>query len=124
MTLEEEGITWKPASVLMSNRNSKGRKLELKLNLSPPGMNRRVDSPSRSASVSPQSSCVSSELNQDDYSTQYSKSPEAKSMLLVGCPNCLMYVMLSEEDPRCPKCKSGVLLDVFKDNKSYQEKKQ
>lgn len=26
-----------------------------------------------------------------------------------------MYVMLSEEDPRCPKCKSTVLLDVIHD---------
>ncbi|KAG9140828.1 hypothetical protein Leryth_010369 [Lithospermum erythrorhizon] len=99
----------------MSRKNGNGPKLELKLNLSPPRMNRRVESPSRSASASPQSSCVSSE--------GCSNSPEAKSMLLVGCPNCLMYVMLSEDDPRCPKCKSGVLLDVFKHNKYYQEKK-
>ncbi|CBI30362.3 unnamed protein product, partial [Vitis vinifera] len=27
-------------------------------------------------------------------------------MVLVGCPRCLMYVMLSEDDPKCPKCKS------------------
>ncbi|CAN1306487.1 Protein GL2-INTERACTING REPRESSOR 1 [Linum perenne] len=32
-------------------------------------------------------------------------------MVLVGCPRCLMYVMLSEDDPKCPKCKSTVLLD-------------
>ncbi|GAA0165566.1 hypothetical protein LIER_20941 [Lithospermum erythrorhizon] len=109
----------------MSRRNGNGPKLELKLNLSPPRMNQRVGSPSRLAlasPTSPQSSCVSSEPNQDGNSSQYSNSPEATSMLLVGCPNCLMYVMLSEEDPRCPKCKSGVLLDVFKDNNSTKRR--
>ncbi|KAJ0088767.1 hypothetical protein Patl1_32671 [Pistacia atlantica] len=76
-----------------------------------------MDSPSRSATASPMSplsSCVSSE-NQDD-SLRYSNSPEATSMVLVGCPRCLMYVMLSEDDPKCPKCKSTVLLDFLNDN--------
>ncbi|XP_057778008.1 protein GL2-INTERACTING REPRESSOR 1 [Salvia miltiorrhiza] len=98
----------------MSQRN--GPKLELKLNLSPPRMNHRVvESPTRSLTVSPTSppsSCVSSE---QDETLRYSTSPEATSMMLVGCPRCLMYVMLSEEDPRCPKCKSTVLLDVIHD---------
>ncbi|KAK4419435.1 protein salt-induced and EIN3/EIL1-dependent 1 [Sesamum alatum] len=93
----------------MSRRN--GPRLDLKLNLSPPRANRpRVESPTRSSTVSPPSSCVSSE--QDESST----SPEATSMMLVGCPRCLMYVMLAEEDPRCPKCKSTVLLDFVRDN--------
>ncbi|XP_052173519.1 protein GL2-INTERACTING REPRESSOR 1-like [Diospyros lotus] len=91
----------------MSRRN--GPKLELKLNLSPPRVNPRMESPSRSATVSPQSSCVSSEHSPED-------SPEATSMLLAGCPRCLMYVMLTEAEPRCPKCKSTVLLDIGYDN--------
>nr|ABK95397.1 unknown [Populus trichocarpa] len=37
-------------------------------------------------------------------------------MVLVGCPRCLMYVMLSENDPKCPKCKSTWLLDFLHDN--------
>lgn len=96
----------------MSRRN--GPKLDLKLNLSPPRRNPHVATPSRSATVSPTSppsSCVSSEED-----GKYSSSPEAASMVLVGCPRCLMYVMLSEEDPRCPKCKSTVLLDVLQDH--------
>ncbi|KAH6806159.1 hypothetical protein C2S51_030990 [Perilla frutescens var. frutescens] len=105
----------------MSRRN--GPKLDLKLNLSPPRLNhhRLVQSPTRSLTVSPTSppsSCISSELNQQDEYLRYSKSPEATSMMLVGCPRCLMYVMLSEEDPRCPKCKSTVLLDVIHDKTS------
>ncbi|KAJ9695020.1 hypothetical protein PVL29_010492 [Vitis rotundifolia] len=100
----------------MSRRN--GPKLDLKLNLSPPRANRHAQSQSRSATLSPTSppsSCVSSELNQDE-TLRYSNSPEATSMVLVGCPRCLMYVMLSEEDPKCPKCKSTVLLDFLHDN--------
>ncbi|KAL6559143.1 hypothetical protein OROHE_006512 [Orobanche hederae] len=93
----------------MSRRN--GPKLDLKLNLSPPRTSRpRVEHPA--SPTSPQTSCVSLELNHQEESHRYSSSPEATSMMLVGCPRCLMYVMLSEEDPRCPKCKSTVLLDV------------
>ncbi|KAK1410970.1 hypothetical protein QVD17_37513 [Tagetes erecta] len=99
----------------MSRRNGGGggRKLDLKLNLSPPIAQRPVEgSPSRSAAtMSPTSSCVSSETG-----LRYSSSPEATSMMLVGCPRCLMYVMLAEEYPKCPKCKSTVLLDVLHDN--------
>lgn len=103
----------------MSRRNGSGPKLELKLNLSPPRINPGVESPRRSATVSPTSppsSCVSSELNHEDTTLRYSNSPEATSMVLVGCPRCLMYVMLSEDDPKCPKCKSTVLLDFLHDN--------
>ncbi|GAV77514.1 hypothetical protein CFOL_v3_20985 [Cephalotus follicularis] len=102
----------------MSRRSGNGPKLDLKLNLSPPRPNPRVESPSRSATVSPTSppsSCVSSELIQED-NVRYSTSPEATSMVLVGCPRCIMYVMLSEDDPKCPKCKSTVLLDFLRDN--------
>ncbi|KAJ7971629.1 E3 ubiquitin-protein ligase [Quillaja saponaria] len=110
----------------MSRRNGNTPKLDLKLNLSPPRANPRVESPSRAATVSPtspQSSCVSSELNQED-SMRYSNSPEATSMVLVGCPRCLMYVMLSEDDPKCPKCKSTVLLDFLHDNNTNSTMKR
>ncbi|KAK9291249.1 hypothetical protein L1049_009437 [Liquidambar formosana] len=102
----------------MSRRNGNAPKLDLQLNLSPPRANPLLNSPGRSVSVSPTSppsSCVSSELNQNE-TLRYSSSPEATSMLLVGCPRCLMYVMLSEEDPKCPKCKSTVLLDFLHDD--------
>jgi hypothetical protein len=35
----------------------------------------------------------------------------AATMVLAGCPRCMMYVMLSREDPRCPRCHNAVLLD-------------
>jgi len=113
----------------MSRRNGSGPKLDLKLNLSPPRVDhRRVESsPTRSATVSPTSppsSCVSTELNQEDGNNQqrYSNSPEATSMVLVGCPRCLMYVMLSEDDPKCPKCKSTVLLDFHHENNNSKRR--
>ncbi|KAE8725141.1 hypothetical protein F3Y22_tig00009009pilonHSYRG00127 [Hibiscus syriacus] len=100
----------------MSHGN--GPRLELKLNLSPPRDNPGGESPT--AATSPPSSCVSSEMNQllevDSSSTSLDAvAVETETMLLVGCPRCLMYVMLSGNDPKCPKCKSTVLLDFLHD---------
>ncbi|KQK10733.1 putative protein TPRXL [Brachypodium distachyon] len=71
-----------------------------------PGANntspRRLSSSSSSSTASPPSSCVSSEGSPD---------AGAPSMVLSGCPRCMMYVMLSREDPRCPRCHSAVLLE-------------
>ncbi|GAB2233952.1 hypothetical protein Droror1_Dr00003182 [Drosera rotundifolia] len=90
----------------MSNRPNNVQQLDLKLNLSPPTSGRRhVRSPETSSS----GSCVSS-----DESLNSSPEAVATSMVLVGCPRCLMYVMLSESDPRCPKCKSSGLLDLLR----------
>ncbi|XVE79183.1 hypothetical protein DITRI_Ditri14bG0037600 [Diplodiscus trichospermus] len=89
--------------------------LDLELNLSPPRANQEVESPKTSVSsweMSPESSCVSSEP-EDSTVIQYPSSPEETSMVLVGCPRCLMYVMLSDVDPKCPRCKSTVLLDFL-----------
>ncbi|GKD20409.1 hypothetical protein Tco_1222112 [Tanacetum coccineum] len=104
----------------MSRRTETGDghiKLDLKLNLSPPKT--RYESPNRSSpiTISPTNSCVSLEIVQDDENVElrYSSSPETTSMMLAGCPRCLMYVMLAEEYPKCPKCKSTVLLDVVLD---------
>ncbi|KAF5447452.1 hypothetical protein F2P56_033006 [Juglans regia] len=104
------------------SKRANGPKLELKLNLSPP---RREHSPAESLNVSTSSSsemssegsCVSSEPEDQPMTLQYSPSnTEPRSMMLVGCPRCLMYVMLSEmADPKCPKCKSTVLLDFLKE---------
>ena len=103
----------------MSRNHGKNPKVDLKLNLSAKQMGARGGPSTRavieeeeedndswsSPSTSPASSCVSSE------GEQKSNSPEATSMVLAGCPHCLMYVMLSKKDPKCPRCKSTVLLD-------------
>ncbi|KAJ9188631.1 hypothetical protein P3X46_000011 [Hevea brasiliensis] len=99
----------------MSGRGHNSPKLELKLNLSPPRANSEAaESGASSSEMSPKSSCVSSESDQG--MSNYASSLETSSMMLVGCPRCLMYVMLSDVNPKCPKCKSTVLLNVLSDD--------
>ncbi|TKW39540.1 hypothetical protein SEVIR_1G185600v4 [Setaria viridis] len=95
--------------------------LDLKLHLSPPAA-AAAASPASSSdeewSSSSPSSCLSSEGEREPpqrghHGLQWSDSPEATSMVLAACPRCLMYVMLSEADPRCPRCRSPVLLDFL-----------
>ncbi|CAL0310539.1 unnamed protein product [Lupinus luteus] len=116
----------------MSRNNRSHPKLDLKLNLSlsPPRANHHRGFESSStrtvtlSPTSPPSSCVSSEdNNNNNNNNKYCNSPEATSMVLVGCPRCLMYVMLSEEDPKCPKCKSTVLLDFLHDYDNNNNKR-
>ncbi|RCV33571.1 hypothetical protein SETIT_7G092900v2 [Setaria italica] len=94
-----------------SNRKS-SRGLDLKLNLSLPATgdsSRRLMADEESSP----SSCLSSE---NEHGLQWSNSPEATSMVLAACPRCFIYVMLPQDDPRCPQCKSPVLLDFLQDN--------
>ncbi|KAK4441315.1 protein salt-induced and EIN3/EIL1-dependent 1 [Sesamum alatum] len=103
------------------NYKAESPKLELKLNLSPPRDRRSPNGAMSPTEASPRSSCVSQETSPDG-NRRYSSSPEASSMMLVGCPRCLMYVMLFEEDPKCPKCKSTVLLDFLHEDRSRRLK--
>ncbi|KAG9153572.1 hypothetical protein Leryth_008507 [Lithospermum erythrorhizon] len=111
--------------IIKMNYNMESPKLELKLNLSPP---RRANSSSprtsfSSMELSPASSCVSREPSPEDDNilVQCPSSPETTSMMLAGCPRCFMYVMLSNEDPKCPKCKSTVLLDFFQEERTIRK---
>ncbi|KAJ1279402.1 hypothetical protein BS78_04G153600 [Paspalum vaginatum] len=106
----------------MSRGSRGGRGLDLKLHLSPPAPAERgasSDEEEWSSSTppsSPPSSCLSSEGERDQHQghgLQWSDSPGATPMVLAACPRCLMYVMLSEADPRCPRCRSPVLLDFL-----------
>jgi hypothetical protein len=113
----------------MSRSNGKNSKFDWRLNLSRARggastsahdgrNNNNSNSPHRSSTssssggtASPPSSCVSS----DEGEQRQSNSPDA-SMIVVGCPRCMMYVMLSEQDQKCPKCKSTVLVDFNRGN--------
>ncbi|KAK9156815.1 hypothetical protein Scep_003389 [Stephania cephalantha] len=101
------------------SRERKTPTMDLRLNLSPPtATNLFVESPNRSATSpagSPQSSCVSSENVEPN-------SPETKSMVLAGCPRCLLYVMLSDEYQKCPRCHGTVLLDFQQESMSKTRK--
>ncbi|KAJ6739458.1 hypothetical protein OIU74_004266 [Salix koriyanagi] len=93
--------------------------LDLELNLSPARPNPQVQSPKASISsssseiLSAESSCVSSVPA--DMPVNYPGNIVTAPMLVAGCPRCLMYVMLSEVDPKCPKCKSTALLDFLRE---------
>ncbi|EPS72111.1 hypothetical protein M569_02650, partial [Genlisea aurea] len=87
--------------------------LDLKLNLSPTRSaaeeeeeEEEDEEEEKSPTVSPASTLTSC------LSEEYSSPETAPSMILAGCPRCLMYVMLSEKDRKCPKCKTAGLLDV------------
>ncbi|KAM7275838.1 hypothetical protein ACFE04_017704 [Oxalis oulophora] len=92
--------------------------LDLELNLSPPSSESSAENMYSSEEYSnysssweiSDSSCVSSETDDEKISNYIVTSP----MVLVGCPRCLMYVMLSKLDSSCPKCKSTALLDFLK----------
>ncbi|KAK4792422.1 hypothetical protein SAY86_022857 [Trapa natans] len=90
---------------MKSTQRANSPKLELSLNISPP--------PSSSPDSSLFLSCGLKEATTTN-SFRYSSRPEAEAtssaMVLVGCPRCLMYVMLSGAKPKCPRCKSTVLL--------------
>jgi len=105
----------------MSDRNGSVAELGLNLNLSPPRVvDNRPQSPTESTTLlptSPPSSCVSTELNQDDNNNNNLSSLEAVSLILVGCPNCLMYIMINETNHQCPKCKNTTLIH-FPDDKN------
>ncbi|KAE8674895.1 RNA-binding protein pno1-like isoform X1 [Hibiscus syriacus] len=102
------------------SRRANSPELELTLNSSPPrAPNQQVGSPNTSVSsceMSAESSCVLSEPDESATMVQY-------PMMLVGCPRCLMYVMLSEVDPKCPRCKSTVLLDFLKEENTKKTSK-
>ncbi|GJN21228.1 hypothetical protein PR202_gb08689 [Eleusine coracana subsp. coracana] len=96
----------------MSRGRSGRRGLDLKLNAARRGA-ARTAAASDEESSSP-SSCLSSEgEGEQGHGLQWSDSPEATPMVLAACPRCLMYVMLSETDPRCPRCLNPVLLDFL-----------
>jgi Zn finger protein HypA/HybF involved in hydrogenase expression len=80
---------------------------------------KRVSSCSSSSSKSYSSKLifheVTSKLTKQDNEEQFAKSNSTitKDMVLVGCPRCYMYVISSDVEPKCPKCKTTVFLDLF-----------
>ncbi|KAF0889438.1 hypothetical protein E2562_024503 [Oryza meyeriana var. granulata] len=88
--------------------STRGARLELQLNLSPPvGM--EVDGNDDSDSSSP-TSCVSS-----DGRSSAGGSPGEKSPMVIGaCTRCLMYCMVAKKDyPTCINCKQPSLVDLL-----------
>ncbi|KAG5114564.1 hypothetical protein JHK82_037833 [Glycine max] len=104
----------------MSNERARSPRLEFDLMLSPP---RTANSSELSTSES--SLCLYSSSDPDSCVSSETNDEEIRSMVLVGCLRCLMYVLFSKDDPnpKCPKCKSTVLLDFLNDNKQKNTNK-
>ncbi|PKU69548.1 hypothetical protein MA16_Dca024315 [Dendrobium catenatum] len=87
------------------------------------GYRRRSDCGS---SASPSSSTTSSSLKrratedtdlsevQDSPPPPPSPAPTTGGMVAAGCPACLLYVLISTADPRCPRCDSYVPIPALK----------
>uniref|UniRef100_A0A7N1A5J1 GIR1-like zinc ribbon domain-containing protein n=1 Tax=Kalanchoe fedtschenkoi TaxID=63787 RepID=A0A7N1A5J1_KALFE len=75
---------------------------------------------SRSPSGSSTSAKVMLELEKDAAEEDGNKtaatctSQQQGLLSAAGCPNCLLYVMISKDNPKCPKCNSIVSLPVVK----------
>ncbi|XP_019056306.1 PREDICTED: uncharacterized protein LOC109116036 [Tarenaya hassleriana] len=64
-------------------------------------------------------------LSVESSSSWSSAAEEAKSMVaVVGCPNCIMYIIMSlKGKPRCPRCNNKVLVDFLGGEKKTMSKK-
>ncbi|KAG6630764.1 hypothetical protein I3843_13G035000 [Carya illinoinensis] len=97
------------------------RDVDLELRLSPPGVSFWGKS-SKTSPLSSQETTTSLDLNSSDYFDN-SFILEVPSLCLMGCTLCLIYVMVSEADPKCPKCKRSSLIYMFRDNLSKRCRK-
>jgi len=108
----------------MNDGNGNVPNLEGNFNLPPPRVdNHGLEPPIQLAPdspISPTISCLSYEFNQDHNNNnfEYSNNLQALSLVVVGCPRCLMYAMVSEGDLKCPQCKSTDLIHFFDANNS------
>ncbi|KAG4968615.1 hypothetical protein JHK87_034266 [Glycine soja] len=101
----------------MSNERARSPRVEFDLRLSPPRT-------ANSSLVNPSSESLCLYSSDPDSRVSSEANKEIRSMLLVGCLRCLMYVLFSKDDPnpKCPRCKSTVLLDFLNDNKQNTNK--
>lgn len=99
--------------------------VDLTLKLSPPGSAIQEDHILHALSVqleepspiSSQHSCMSLDLNLNGVLDIDLDQQEGPSLVLMGCKNCHIYVLVSEINPSCPRCKNcEFLLDVFRGN--------
>ncbi|KAL2323036.1 hypothetical protein Fmac_027415 [Flemingia macrophylla] len=111
----------------MSDRNEGKPKLELRLNLSPPRVfNHRPASPTLPtimSSTSPPNSSGYMKVKQEEEDNNVnnndvdcSNNPEVVPLVLIGCPRCLMYILVPKDNLMCPKCKSTNFIKFFRDN--------
>ncbi|XP_024519149.1 uncharacterized protein LOC112342109 [Selaginella moellendorffii] len=82
--------------------------LDLKLNLS---SNQEEDASSVVTTTSSECLCLLPPAASSPRSSPSPPPSQPAKVTLTGCKRCLMYVMISQLDPRCPKCGSSVIMD-------------
>lgn len=81
---------------------------------------RKMFVPANGSSKSPSTSSMSTKAKlieaQETLNRTVNPETQLPQRLLsaAGCPNCLLYVMISEDNPKCPKCYSTVSLPAMK----------
>lgn len=112
--------------------HNKGKKIDLELRLSPPKVvmiTKGESSPNGSKSPSENNieSSVHDHQNNSDSDgcgSSYVNGKRLPSLIVMGCTYCYLYVMVSGDEPECPKCKrDSNLLDIFRGNPSKRAKK-
>ncbi|KAI5069228.1 hypothetical protein GOP47_0015529 [Adiantum capillus-veneris] len=73
-----------------------------------------ANSPPQNASSSSSSSSPPSKLgSKSNVGLRSNQLNEEKSLIrAAGCPHCFMYVLPSKSNPKCPRCKSSILVDL------------
>ncbi|PON70282.1 hypothetical protein PanWU01x14_082060 [Parasponia andersonii] len=94
--------------------------IDLDLKLSPPDEHHSPVVPNRSRPKSSEeenfpSKSFDVDVNYKDFNCAAPKV-EPSCLVLMGCSRCLLYVMVSKVDPKCPNCRSSILLDMFCEN--------
>ncbi|PON68668.1 hypothetical protein TorRG33x02_261480 [Trema orientale] len=96
--------------------------IDLDLKLSPPDKHHSPVVPHRSQSkLSEEENFPSKSFDvnvNDQHFNCAAPKVEPSCLVLMGCSHCLLYVMVSKVDPKCPKCRSSILLDMFCENRS------
>ncbi|KAJ3674508.1 hypothetical protein LUZ60_005124 [Juncus effusus] len=78
-------------------------------------------SPSPSSSSITSSSPLKRHVDQID-GCDTSTSVKGESLMAAACPNCLLYVLISKENPKCPRCESHVSQPTLNNNNNNNAK--
>ncbi|XWS65687.1 hypothetical protein CRYUN_Cryun05aG0134800 [Craigia yunnanensis] len=101
-----------------TGEEEKRRSLDLNLRLTPLGLHQKDDiSSNQYSEISSTSSCMPHNLDSSSSEeVEFSNTTfgEYPSLILMGCSRCLIYVMVSEINPKCPSCHSSILIDIFR----------
>ncbi|KAI3888963.1 hypothetical protein MKX03_033628 [Papaver bracteatum] len=112
----------------MSERNGKrgidctSTKLDLKLNLSVVEQLNITTTTHSSTSSNSYVSLENKRQGNDNSGNSEETTTVLSNMVLVGCPKCLLYVMLAKDNLRCPLCKTSDFVYILDYNTKNNKK--